>query len=257
LDQLAAAVDDDTALVSIHWANNEIGVIQPMAEIAEIVHARGALLHSDATQAVGRLPVDLETTDIDLISGSAHKFYGPKGIGLLTIAGGTASRRVRIAPLIVGGGQQRNLRSGTMSPAHIVGLATALRRAVGDRVETAGRVKSLRQRLLSGLNASIAGLEQNGPPLEADLRLPGNLNLMLADIEGEVWMSATPEVAFSSGSACSSVDAKPSHVITGLGRSEDEARRSVRFGIGKFNTEADVDQAIEQLVRGYQAVRPR
>ncbi len=257
LDQLAAAVDEETALVSIHWANNEIGVIQPMAEIAEIVHRHGALLHSDATQAVGRLPVDLDNLDIDLISGSAHKFYGPKGVGFLTIAGGTASRRVRIAPLIVGGGQQRNLRSGTMSPAHVVGLAVALQRAVADREETACRVESLRERLWAGLNAGIGGLEENGPPRDPELRLIGNLNLMLAEIEGEVWMSATPDVAFSSGSACSSVDAKPSHVITGLGRSEAEARRSVRFGIGKFNTAADIEQATQWLVRGYETVRPR
>lgn len=256
LQRLAESIDEDTVLVSIHWANNEIGVIQPMQQIADLVHRSGALLHSDATQAIGRLPVDLRQTDVDLVSGSAHKFYGPKGVGFLTYHGGTESRRVRIAPQIVGGGQQRNLRSGTLSPAHVVGLADALQWAVAERVATAERSASLRQILWSGLQSAIKPLELNGPPLMPDLRLSGNLNVLLPDVEGEAWMSASPEVAFSSGSACSSVDAKPSHVITALTRSESEARRSVRFGIGKFNTEAEIEQALERLAHGYQSVRP-
>jgi cysteine desulfurase len=251
LDALAAAVDEDTALVSVHWANNEIGVIQPMAEIATIVHRAGALFHSDATQAVGRLPVDLNRVDVDLISASAHKFYGPKGVGLLTIHGGLERRRVRLKPLLVGGGQQRNLRSGTMAPANVVACAEALRLAGEERATTIDQTLQLRERLWKRLREGISGLELNGPEMDLERRLPGNLNLTLPAIEGEAWMSACPDVAFSSGSACSSVEAKPSHVLLGLGLDESTARRSVRFGVGKFNTAEEIDRAAEILVRGY------
>ncbi|WP_182867280.1 cysteine desulfurase family protein [Stieleria mannarensis] len=254
LDQLAAAVDDDTALVSVHWANNEIGVIQPMESIAEIAHRSGALFHSDATQAVGRIDVDLGRVDVDLISASAHKFYGPKGVGLLTIAGGIAGRRVRLKPILVGGGQQRNLRSGTMAPANVIAMGTALELAVTESAQVAERVSAMRSQLWNGLVQGIDGIFPNGPLHERSRRLVGNLNCRLPGIEGESWMAASSEVAFSSGSACSSVDAKPSHVLTGLGLSESEARRSVRFGIGKFNTPDQIDRAIEVLVAGYRSL---
>ncbi|MCS7469219.1 cysteine desulfurase [Stieleria sp. ICT_E10.1] len=254
LEQLSAAMDDDTALVSVHWANNEIGVIQPMSQIAAIAHQAGALVHSDATQAVGRIAVDLQRVDVDLISASAHKFYGPKGVGVLTMAGGIPGRRVRLKPMIVGGGQQRNVRSGTMSPANVIALATALELAVAESTQVARRVGDLRVRLWDGLRRGIDGICLNGPPLESSMRLEGNLNCQLPGIEGESWMAACSDVAFSSGSACSSVDAKPSHVLTGLGLSESEARRSVRFGIGKFNTSEQIDRAIEILVAGYQSL---
>lgn len=251
LQHLADACDDQTALVSIHWANNEIGVIQPMRQIAAIAHASGALLHSDATQAVGRIDVNAHDADVDLISGSAHKFYGPKGVGLLTIAGGRVRRRVRLKPLIVGGGQQRNLRSGTMSPANVVAMEFALRLAVQESHETQQHVCRMRDRLWAGLVAAIDGIQLNGPATDPQLRLAGNLNCMLPKIEGESWMAACPQVAFSSGSACSSVDANPSHVLTGIGRTESEARRSVRFGIGKFNTDDQIEQAIKHLVDAF------
>ncbi|MEM6366270.1 MAG: cysteine desulfurase family protein [Planctomycetota bacterium] len=256
LQQLGATLDDDTALVSVHWANNEIGVIQPMDEIASLVHERGALLHSDATQAVGRIDVDLSRHDVDLVSASAHKCYGPKGVGFLTIGGGTSTRRIRIKPQFVGGGQQRRLRSGTMSPANVVACSEAVAIAINEHKETADRVRGLRERLWSGLREQIDGLQINGPNFDADrdsesTRLPGNLNLMLPAIEGEAWMAATPEVAFSSGSACSSVDPAPSHVLLGINRTESEARRSVRLGIGKFNTALEIDRATELLVDSY------
>lgn len=254
LEELSAAVDDDTALVSVHWANNEIGVVQPMSEVAAIVHAAGALLHSDATQAVGRIAVNTARVDVDLISASAHKFYGPKCVGLLTLGSSLARRRVRLKPMIVGGGQQQNLRSGTMSPANIVAMATALRFAVDESAETAERVRLMRDRLWTGLCDGIDGLCLNGPELDPKFRLDGNLNCMLPSIEGESWMAVCDDVAFSSGSACSSVDAKPSHVLTGLGLSESQARRSVRFGIGKFNTPEQIDLAIESLVAGYRSL---
>lgn len=250
LERYAEAVDDDTALVTVHWANNEIGVVQPLDEIASIAHSVGALVHSDATQAVGRINVDLGATDVDLISASAHKFYGPKGVGLLTV-GGPANRRVRLKPQIVGGGQQRNLRSGTMAPASIIALAVALRLAIEEMPATDDAVRRMRGRLWEGLVSSIPGIRLNGPAIDSGHRLFGNLNCMLDGVEGEAWMSACPEVAFSSGSACSSVDAKPSHVLTALGLSESEARRSVRFGVGKFNTETEIEAAIEALSVAY------
>ncbi|WP_235034437.1 cysteine desulfurase family protein [Roseiconus lacunae] len=254
LVQLETALDDDTALVSIHWANNEIGTLQPIAAIAKLAHRFGALLHSDATQAVGRLPVDLHATDVDLISASAHKFYGPKGVGLLTFGGGVQRRRVRLKPMLVGGGQQRNLRSGTMSPANVVGMATALRLATSEIEATTEVTRKLRDQLFESLCDAIDPLELNGSELNSD-RLAGNLNILLPDVEGEAWMAACRDVAFSSGSACSSVDANASHVIMGLGRSESEARRSVRFGIGKFNTAAELEQAIRLLSEAYERIR--
>ncbi|MCC9602586.1 cysteine desulfurase [Stieleria sp. JC731] len=255
LDELRDLIDEDTALVSIHWANNEIGGIQPIESIANIAHQAGALLHSDATQAAGRIEVDAKAMDVDLISASAHKFYGPKGTGLLTIAGGSERRRVRLKPLIVGGGQQRNLRSGTMSPANTVAMALALQLATEEQSESHRNVQSLRNRLFARLADAVEGIEVNGQPLESTSRLAGNINIMLPDIEGEAWMTACRDVAFSSGSACSSVDAKASHVIMGLGRTESDARRSVRFGIGKFNSATEIDRAAELLVESYRRIR--
>ncbi len=249
LDRLAEEIDDHTAIVSVMWANNEIGSISPMTQIASLCHDRGALLHSDATQAVGRIPLSMLAADVDLLSASAHKFYGPKGIGLLAV--GNGNRRVRLKPEIVGGGQQSNLRSGTLSPAGIVALAIALGIAVESLPVEDARIAELRDRLAEKLLASIDGLSLNGPPLRSEHRLSGNLNVTLARIEGETWMSAAADVAFSSGSACSSVDAEPSHVLLGLGRTESEARRSVRFGVGRFNTHQEIDDAATQLVAAH------
>lgn len=252
LDRLADVIDEDTALVSVMWANNEIGAIAPMKQIAELVHAKGALFHSDATQAVGRIPVDARDCDIDLLSATAHKFYGPKGTGLLVV--GNGNRRVRLRPQIVGGGQQRNLRSGTMNPSGVVGITTALRLCVEEMALSQNEHRQLRDRLFESLRGSIDGLELNGPSQTGTDRLPGNLNLILPSIEGSAWISATPEVAFSSGSACSSVEAKPSHVLTSLGLTESEARRSVRFGVGRFNTTEEIDLAAKQLIASYEAI---
>jgi cysteine desulfurase len=254
LNALNEAVTEQTALVSVHWANNEIGVLQPMPQIAEICHAQGALLHSDATQAVGRVTVDLNTTDVDLLSASAHKFYGPKGVGVLTFGGGHEQRRIRIKPLIIGGGQQNNLRSGTMAPALVVGCAAALQFADAERDATQQKLLQLRSMLWDGLQQRIDGLVINGPPLDADLRLAGNLNFSVPLVEGESWMAACPEVCFSSGSACSSANPMPSHVLRGIGLPEQLARQSVRFGLGKENTADEIQLAVEQLVSGYQSL---
>ncbi len=255
LDQLADAVNDDTALVSVMWANNEIGAIAPMKQIAEICHARGALLHSDATQVVGRLPIDVRTADVDLLSATAHKLYGPKGTGLLVV--GNANRRVRLKPQIVGGGQQRNLRSGTMNPAGIVGIATALRLCVEEMDQQQSHASKLREMLYRTLSDSIDGIVLNGPDLSSEHRLAGNLNFILPEIEGSAWISATPEIAFSSGSACSSVEASPSHVLTALGLDESMARSSVRFGVGRFNTDNDIRDASKQLIASYDRLTGR
>ncbi|EMI21583.1 cysteine desulfurase IscS [Rhodopirellula maiorica SM1] len=235
------------------WANNEIGSIAPMKIIAELCHARGVLLHSDATQAVGRIPVDMLDADVDLLSAAAHKFYGPKGTGILVV--GNGNRRVRMKPQIVGGGQQHGLRSGTLNSAGIVAMATALELAVDDMDSHHEQIGRMRNQLFQLLCEGIDGIQLNGIPLASPNRLAGNLNLQLELIEGEAWMAATPSVAFSSGSACSSVDAKPSHVLTAIGLSESEARRSVRFGIGRFNTEQQIQQAAEWLIEAHAKLR--
>ncbi|MEM8667490.1 MAG: cysteine desulfurase family protein [Planctomycetota bacterium] len=250
MNRLAEAIDDDTALVSVMWANNEIGAIAPMKQIADLCHQAGALLHSDATQAVGRLPVDVKEVDVDLLSATAHKFYGPKGSGLLIV--GNSNRRVRLRPLMVGGGQQQGLRSGTVNPAGAVGIATALRLCNEHLAEHAENDRRLRDRLWQRLDAAIDGLRINGPQLNGDARLSGNLNLRLPDLQGQSWMSVTSGIAFSSGSACSAAEAKPSHVLSGLGLADSEARQSVRFGIGRFNTESDIENASNRLIESYQ-----
>ncbi len=255
LEAIAAAVDDDTALVSVMWANNEIGAIAMMASISEICHRHGAILHSDATQAVGRIPLSMLAADVDLLSASAHKFYGPKGVGFLAV--GNGNRRVRLKPEIVGGGQQSNLRSGTLQPAGIVAITKSLELAVEDLASESVRVAEMRNQLADRLLAKIEGLAINGPPLSSEHRLAGNLSVTLAEVEGETWMSAASDVAFSSGSACSSIDPAPSHVLLALGMTESEARRSVRFGVGRFNTADEIDQAAEILVTAHARVVQR
>lgn len=246
LGLLEQTLCDDTALVSVMWANNEIGVIQPMKRIAEMVHEAGALLHCDATQAVGRLPVSLEDTGIDLLSASAHKFYGPKGVGLLAIG---KHRRVRLRPLFEGGGQQHGLRSGTLNVAGLIGMAEALAVCEASRDADNVRQAALRDRLWGQLQKAFAGVELNGPD---SCRLSNNLNVAFVSVEGETLMAAAPELAVSSGSACSSVDPRPSHVLTAIGLSESRARRSIRFGLGRFTTAQEIDAAVEMLVAAHE-----
>lgn len=255
LDALTAAIDDDTAIVSVMAAQNEIGVLQPLPEIAEVCHRHGAVLHSDAAQALGRVAVDVDHLGVDLLSGSAHKFYAPKGVGLLYVR--RRERRVRLRPLIDGGGQQGGLRSGTLNTAGAVAMAVALRLAVDAIPDETVRLARLADRLWLRLSEHIAGLRINGPATTEGLRLPGNLNLCFPDVEGEALMAAAETVAVSSGSACSSVDPRPSHVLLELGLSESEARRSVRFGIGRFNTEQQIDRAADALADAHQRLRSR
>ena len=252
MDSLRELCTDQTALVSICWANNEIGVVADMSAIAEITHRCGAVLHSDATQIVGRQPIHLADQNVDLISASSHKFYGPRGIGLVVLGSGPA--RVRVRPQMIGGCQQRGRRGGTVDTAAVVGMATALRIAHEDLPAEQARLRSLRQQFWRILQTGIEGLTDdaiNGPSLAADDRLVGNLNFQLPNVEGAAWITATDSVAFSSGSACSSVDPAPSHVLRAIGLTESAARRSVRFGLGRSTTEQQIQTAADHLIESY------
>lgn len=248
LSALAHAIDDQTALVSVMLANNEIGAIQPLRQIAELCRSAGCLLHSDASQAVGRIPVDVDVLDVDLLSFSAHKFYGPKGVGGLFVR--RRERRVRLQAQIVGGGQQHNFRSGTLNTPGIVGMEAALAACLNSLQADQTRSAQLRDSLYVLLSDICPTLHLNGPSIGgeyADWRLSGNLNCCFYPFEGQSLMLATPDLAVSSGSACTSAAPSPSHVLQALGLSEEEARSSLRFGIGRFNTLAEIEQAAQWL----------
>jgi cysteine desulfurase len=249
LEDLAAALDDDTALVSIMSANNEIGTLQDLSAIAALCHQHGAVLHSDATQGVGRIPVNVDDLDVDLLSASAHKFYGPKGVGLLFVR--RRGRRVRILPLVEGGGQQHGLRSGTLNTSGVVAMARALEIAEQEMEQESERIDRLAGRLWNNLKQAIPELRLNGPSRDASVRLKANVNVCFPAVEGETLMAACPTIAVSSGSACSSVDPRPSPVLRAIGLTESEARRSLRFGIGRFNSEAEIDQAASLLAAAH------
>ncbi len=243
VDQVAAALRDDTALVSVMLANNEIGAIHPIAEIAEVCRRRGVPLHCDATQAVGKIVVDVEQLGVDLMSFSAHKLYGPKGIGALYIR--RRPRGVRLEPLIDGGGQEHGLRSGTLNVPGIVGFAKAIEIATAEMPAEAVLLAALRSRLYTGLVERLDDVSLNGPALDLpDLRLPGNLNLSFAYVDGEALLLNMRDLAVSSGSACTSANPEPSHVLRALGLDDDLVRASLRFGLGRFNTADEVDFAI-------------
>jgi cysteine desulfurase len=258
--KIASALRDDTCLVSVMLANNEIGVIQPLAEIAAACRQRGVLLHCDATQAVGKFPVDVGALGVDLMSFTAHKIYGPKGIGALYVR-----RRdpiVRLEPQIVGGGQQEGRRSGTLNVPGIVGFAEALRLCVDDMPKESMRLTALRDRLAQRLFEDLDRLQLCGPALDAQddsgmpLRLAGNLNVSFGDTDGEALLLAMGNhLAVSSGAACTSTDSGPSHVLLALGLGDDAARSSLRFGLGRFNTENEVDSAANQVIQAVRDLR--
>jgi cysteine desulfurase len=257
--KVADAIRDDTCLVSVMLANNEIGVIQPIAEIAAVCKVRGVLLHCDATQAVGKIPVDVRSLDVDLMSFTAHKIYGPKGIGALYV------RRhdpiVRLDPQITGGGQQEGRRSGTLNVPGIVGFARALQLCLDGLSKEMQRVATLRNTLAASLFNHLENLQLCGPSLSETsanglpLRLPGNLNVSFGDVDGEALLLAMGNLAVSSGAACTSTDPEPSHVLRAIGFSDDEARSSLRFGLGRFNDPADVDFAVERVVDAVRKLR--
>ena len=254
VEQFADGIRDDTALVSVMLANNEIGAIQPLAEIAAVCRERGVPLHCDATQAVGKIPVDVEQFGVDLMSFSAHKLYGPKGIGALYVR----RRRppVKLEPQIDGGGQEHGLRSGTLNVPGIVGFAKAVENAVADLPTEMPRLAGLRSRLYAGLCERLTDISLNGPSLELPgCRLPGNLNLSFAYVDGEALLLNMRDLAVSSGSACTSANPEPSHVLRALGVDDDLVRASLRFGLGRFNTAEEVDFAIETVTETVNRLR--
>ena len=251
---VAAALRDDTLLVSVMLANNEIGILQPVAEIAKLCRERGVIVHCDATQAVGKLPVDVQQLDVDLLSFSGHKIYGPKGVGTLYVR--RRAPQVRLEPQIDGGGQEGGLRSGTLAVPLIVGFAKSLEVCLAELAPETERLRRLRDRLFAGLVQNISDVRLNGPELSAGpLRLAGNLNCSFSDVDGEALMMAMRDLAVSSGSACTSANPEPSHVLRALGLGDDLTRASLRFGLGRFNTDADVDFAIAAVTEAVQRLR--
>jgi len=244
VEQFAAALRDDTLLASVMLANNEIGVLQPIQELSAVCRQRGVLLHTDATQAVGRIPIDVESLGIDLMSFSAHKMYGPKGVGALYVR--RSARQVRLQSQIDGGGQEWSLRSGTLNVPGIIGFGRALELCRDELDTEQPRLAGLRDRLHSGLNSTIDDISLNGPELGNPLlRLAGNLNVSFAGVDGEALMLSMHDLAVSSGSACTSANPEPSHVLRALGFGDDRTRSSLRFGLGRFNTAEEVSRAIE------------
>jgi cysteine desulfurase len=235
-------------------ANNETGVIQPIAEIAKICAQKEVPLHCDATQAVGKMPVNVRELDVDLMSFTSHKIYGPKGIGALYIRRRPA--KVRLDPQITGGGQEAGFRSGTLNVTGIVGFAKAIELCREELPHELDRLRGLRNRLFEGLVAAIDATILNGPALNRpDWRLPGNLNVSFSYVDGEALLLSIKDVAVSTGAACTSADPQPSHVLRAMGLSDDLVRASVRFGLGRFNTEEEVDFAIQALTTGVNHLR--
>ena len=239
LTELKRALRPDTLIVSIMAVNNEIGVIQPLAEIGTLCRDNGTFFHTDAAQAFGKIPLDVEAMNIDMMSISGHKIYGPKGIGALYVR---RRPRVRLEALIHGGGQERGMRSGTLPTPLVVGLGEAARIASREMTEEALRITALSDKFMTAIHDNIKDVFLNG---DRQLRWPGNINLSFAYIEGESMIMAIKDLAVSSGSACTSASLEPSYVLRSLGVSEELAHTSIRFGIGRFTTDAEIDKAIE------------
>jgi cysteine desulfurase len=250
-DEVRTALTDKTILISIMYANNEIGTIHPIREIGKLAKEKGILFHCDATQGVGKVPVDVEKDGIDLLSMTAHKIYGPKGCGALYVR--SKGPRVRLTPIIDGGGHERGMRSGTLNVPGIVGFGKACE-LCGQELETeAARLLALRTRLYEGITSELEEVYLNGHPTQ---RLPGNLNLSFSYVEGESFlMGLNQDIALSSGSACTSATLEPSYVLKALGVGEELAHTSIRFGLGRFNTAEEVDYVIERVVEVVRRLR--
>lgn len=250
LPNLEKAIRPDTILVSVMAANNEIGVLQPLQEIGALCQEREILFHSDTAQAVGKVPLDVQTMNIHLMSMTAHKLYGPKGIGALYVR--RRQPRVNLAAQLHGGGHERGMRSGTLYPPQIVGFAKAIELAVGEMVEEGNRLAGLRSHLLNQLN-QLSDIHINGHPSQ---RLPGNLNISFGGVDGQsLMLGLQPVVALSSGSACSSASTAPSHVLKALGRSDQLAHASLRFGLGRFTTPHDIQQVGQAVIETVETLR--
>ena len=244
------AITDRTILISIMLVNNEIGVIQPVEEIGKIAKEKGVFFHCDATQGVGKVKIDVPSMGIDLLSYTAHKLYGPKGIGALYVR--RKNPRVRLAPILDGGGHERGMRSGTLNVTGIVGFGKACEIAMDVMEEESARLLYLRERLRKGIMDSLESVYLNGHPTQ---RMPGNLNLSFAYVEGESMLMGLKEIALSSGSACTSATLEPSYVLQALGISGELAHSSVRFGLGRFNTEEDVDYVTGRVIETVNRLR--
>jgi cysteine desulfurase len=264
-EKVRDAITDRTVVVSLMLANNEIGTIQPLAEIGAVCRERGVLFHTDAVQGFGKIPFDVQALNVDLASVTAHKLYGPKGIGALYLRG--KQPRVRLAPLLHGGGHERGMRSGTLNVPGIVGFGKAVELSLAEREDEAKRLRLLRRRLRDGIAARVDQTSLNGAPLpaiaedgsllggEGEWRLPGNLNLSFAGVEGEALLMGIKDVAVSSGSACTSASLQPSHVLKAVGVPDDLAHASIRFGLGRFNTEEEVDFTIGRVAEAVRRLR--
>jgi cysteine desulfurase len=249
-DDVKKALTERTILISIMAATNEIGTLNPVAEIGRIAHEHGVIFHCDAVQAVAKVPVDVEAMNIDLLSVSAHKIYGPKGVGALYVR--RKNPRVRLTPILDGGGHERGMRSGTLNVPGIVGLGKAAEIGRAELESEAARIFGLRERLRNRLHAELDAIYLNG---SLEHRLPGNLNLSFAYVEGESMLMGLKDVAVSSGSACTSASLEPSYVLRALGVGEDLAHTSIRFGIGRFNTEEEVDFVADLVIQNVKRLR--
>jgi cysteine desulfurase len=249
-DDVRRAITDKTVLITIMYANNEIGTIHPVAEIGRIAREKGIVFHTDATQGVGKIPVDVERDNIDLMSLSGHKIYGPKGVGALYVR--SKGPRVRITAQTDGGGHERGMRSGTLNVTGIVGLGAACEISGAEMGEESRRLIELRNKLQAGIFERLDEVYLNGHPTE---RLPGNLNLSFAYVEGESLLMGLNDIAVSSGSACTSATLEPSYVIRALGIDEELAHSSIRFGLGRFNTEDEVDFVTERVGKEVKRLR--
>jgi len=250
LDKLKAAITDKTILISIMYANNEIGVVQPIAEIGKLAKERGVLFHSDATQAVGKVPVDVIKDNIDMLSISGHKMYGPKGVGALYVR--RRNPRVQLTAQIDGGGHERGMRSGTLNVPGIVGLGEACAIAQAEMPEESKRLAYLRDKIKDRLLSALDEVYINGT---MDSRLPNNLNISFAFVEGESLLMGINDVAVSSGSACTSATLEPSYVLKALGAGDEIAHSSIRFGLGRFNTEEEADYVTAKVIDVVQKLR--
>jgi len=243
-DEVRKAITDKTVLITIMYANNEVGTIHPIREIGRTAHEKGIVFHCDAVQAIGKIPVDVERDNIDLLSLSAHKIYGPKGVGALYVR--SKGPRVRLTAQMDGGGHERGMRSGTLNVTGIIGLGKACEIAKAEMAEEGVRLTELRNKLQAGLFERLDEVFLNGHPTE---RLPGNLNVSFAYVEGESLLMGISDVAVSSGSACTSATLEPSYVIRALGTDEELAHSSIRFGLGRFNSEEEVDFVTDRVSR--------
>ena len=250
LDELRAAITDKTILITIMTANNEIGVVQPIAEIGAIAKERGILFHTDAVQAVGKIPFDVNALKVDLVSISAHKIYGPKGVGALYVR--RRNPRVLLAEQISGGGHERGMRSGTLNVTGIVGLGKAAELCRQDMEKDTERLRTLRDRLNQKLHENLDEIYING---SMEHRLPHNLNISFAYVEGESLLMGINDVAVSSGSACTSASLEPSYVLKALGAGDDLAHSSIRFGLGRWTTDEEVDYVVDKLTKVVRRLR--